>query len=72
MLQQIAYYPILGHPLILYLGIATYTSLLTTAAIQTPAIRRKTRLHPKWHHRLAALTITLATAHATLALLTYL
>ena len=70
-LKEISYMPVLGIPLIAWLGIATLISLIITAAI--PAMNRagiKTVPH-KWHSRIAKLTIALAIIHGSLGILAY-
>ena len=69
MLENIAYYSILGKPLIMYLGILTFLSLLTTITI---VVLNKKGYHIipfKWHPRFAILTLILATIHALLIIL---
>jgi hypothetical protein len=63
-----AYYPILGVPLIVLVGVLTFTSLV--AAITSGVMIRK-GIHIvsyPWHMRLAYLTVALASFHAFLAL----
>lgn len=69
---KIAYYSILGKPLIFYLGILTLSSLIFTVSI-VPLNRRKFWKIPfKYHPLMAKITVTLALIHGLLALLTYL
>jgi len=71
MLEYITYYQILGKPLILYGGVATLISLLSTAMI---SVLNKRGIHVipfRWHSRLAALTIALALVHGAMGLLAY-
>jgi hypothetical protein len=72
MIHQIAYTLILGKPIIMYLGILTYLSLLFTAFISVSNVKFGIHIVPfKWHPRLAAVTIILATVHAILGLSLY-
>ncbi len=70
-LQNLAYYPILGFPVIGYLGIITYVLLVITGAVMAVAKRRKKRLPMKLHHRYAAAALAFATIHGILALSIY-
>ena len=71
MVQNIAYHLILGKPVIMYMGILTYLSLLTTATIGRLNFKGKTTIPFKWHPRFAITTITLATLHAIMGLSVY-
>lgn len=69
MVSQIAYTLIFGKPVIMYLGIITYLSLLFTAFISVSNIKYGIHIIPfKWHPRMAAVTIMLATIHAIFGL----
>ena len=68
MFVELAYFQILGRPLIFYLGIFTYASFLSTAAIATLTKRRIVRIHFKWHTRAAVLSLSLATFHGFLGI----
>lgn len=70
-LQSIAYQPILGFPVIGYLGILSYVLLVITGALMAVAKRKKKRLPMKLHHRYAMATIIAATVHGILALAVY-
>ncbi len=70
-LQSIAYQPILGFPVIGYLGILSYVLLVITGALMAVAKRRKKRLPMKRHHRFAMVTLAAATIHGILALVVY-
>ena len=72
MVFNFAYYLILGKPLIMYMGILTYLSLLATATIGALNFRGITVIPFKWHPRIAITTIVLATLHAILGLSGYL
>jgi hypothetical protein len=69
--QNIAYSLILGKPVIMYMGIFTYLSLLSTATIGYLNFKGKTTIPFRWHPRFAVLTITLATLHALMGLSVY-
>lgn len=69
MITNIAYYQILGLPLILYLGVLTILSLFATAVNGYLAMKGK--IDFKWHHRFAAITLLLAATHGTIGLLAY-
>lgn len=71
MIFQIAYYQILGKPLIMYLGILVLTSLLTTATLGFLIYRGKP-IPISLHFKMAATTVTLALIHAFLGLGSYL
>lgn len=72
MLQQISYLMILGHPLILYLGIITLALFLVAASI--PLLRKHHVLSVpfEWHPRIAGIAIALGLIHGALGLLAYL
>ncbi len=72
MLQQITYFPILGKPLIMYLGILTLSSFLFTASIAVLNRRGNHAIPFKWHPRMAAFSIALAVIHGALGVLAYL
>jgi len=57
MLTQITYYPILGKPLIMYLGILTLLLFLIAAVI--PMLNRKgiNRIPFQWHPRIAKIAM---------------
>ncbi len=72
MIHSIAYYLILGKPLIVYMGLLTFSSLLFTAFISVSNVKFNYHVIPfKWHPRVAAVTITLALIHATLGIGSY-
>lgn len=71
-IRQIAYYPIFGLPLVLYLGVLALLSLLTTATIGYLIRERRVPIPFIWHKRFAALTVIIAVIHGSLALLSYL
>lgn len=66
-LAEISYYMIFGKPLIFYLGLSTITSFFFTASISVMN-RRGIHVIPfKWHPRMAAFSLTLASIHGFLA-----
>ncbi|MBI5459905.1 hypothetical protein [Methanobacterium sp.] len=71
MLSSIAYYPILGKPLILYLGIVTLLSFIITATIGLMIYKGK-KIPFKIHPTMAGLSLILGITHGTLALSVYL
>ena len=71
MLEQITYYSIFGKPLIMYLGILTFLSLVSTITIIV--LKKKGyKIDFKWHPRFAILTLILATIHGLLGILNFL
>ncbi|MCL4384549.1 hypothetical protein M1116_03780 [Patescibacteria group bacterium] len=62
---------ILGKPLMMYLGILTISSFLTTALVGFLNYKGNHVIPFKWHPRLAALSITLAIIHGILGILAY-
>lgn len=71
MILDLAYYLILGKPLIMWIGILTYLCLLATATIGALNYRGITVIPFKWHPFLAVTTIVLATLHAIMGLAAY-
>ena len=71
MIKQIAFYIILGKPLIMYMGIITLLSLLFTASISILNKKGITIIPFKWHKRMAMITIILALIHSLLGLSLY-
>ena len=72
MISQIAYTLVFGKPVIMYLGILTYLSLLFTAFISVSNVKYGIHIIPfKWHPQMAAVTIILATIHAVFGLSLY-
>lgn len=69
MFTRIAYYPILGKPLMLYLGILTLSFLLATAFVAYLHSKGYFGIPFKWHIRLAKITLILALIHGTLGIL---
>ncbi len=69
-LVSLAYYPLLGRPLIFRFGLLTFILLL--APFLTGYLRRKgwRRIHFRAHFILARLTLLVASIHALLGILT--
>lgn len=72
MIARIAYYLILGKPLIMYLGILTLLSFAFTFYIGYMTMKGKTKIPLKWHFRMAKISITLAVIHGILGISAYL
>ncbi|MBI2330243.1 hypothetical protein HYU94_02550 [Candidatus Daviesbacteria bacterium] len=72
MITAIAYYLILGKPVIFYLGILTYLSFLFTALLGYTYFKGRPILPFAWHPRFAAVSLILATIHGLLGLSLYL
>ncbi|KYC44663.1 MAG: hypothetical protein APG10_01540 [Candidatus Methanofastidiosum methylothiophilum] len=70
MLNQISYYPILGYPLILYLGIIALILFLMAVSIST-ALKGKIKSHFKIHRRIAIISILIALVHGLMGILAY-
>jgi len=71
MIAKIAFVSILGKPLVMYLGILTFLSLLFTASIGYATVKGIRWVPFKYHPAMAATTITLATMHGILGLAIY-
>ncbi len=69
--QDLAYQPIFGFPVIGYLGILSYLLLIATALVMVLTRRRIVKILPKYHFRLAYLTISAATIHGVMAIAVY-
>ena len=69
MFSEITYYPVFGLPLIVYGGILTLISLLTTAGIMYLNNRKITKIPFQWHHRMALITVVLGLIHGLLGIL---
>jgi fumarate reductase subunit C len=67
-IRDIALIDIAGYPLVVYMGILTLLSLLSTAAYGYLLMKNKIK-GTIWNHmRIATVTIVIALLHATLAL----
>ncbi len=71
MAVKIAYFLILGQPLILYLGLLTLTSFLITAYIGLSLYKGWHHWPIKYHYRMVKVSFALAIIHGTLGLLTH-
>ena len=69
MLNNISYFLILGRPLIMYLGILTFTSLVCTATAGYLVMKGKIDLNV--HKTFVAITFSIAIVHGTLGILSY-
>lgn len=71
MFHAIAYTLFLGKPLIMYMGILTFTLLLSTATVGALNFKGIHVFPFKWHPRLALTTIIVAILHAIMGLSVY-
>ena len=71
MLSSIAYFPVFGKPLILYIGITTLSLFIITASLGL-MIFRGVKIPFKVHPAMAAIALTFGIIHGTLALSIYL
>lgn len=71
MISSLAYFLILGQPLIMYLGILTYLSFLMTALLGYTYFKGRPILPFEWHPRFAATSLILGTIHGLLGLSVY-
>lgn len=71
MINDIAYFQILGKPLIMWTGILTLIFLLSTAAIAILNKRGINKIPFKWHPIMARATIVLGVLHGAMGLATY-
>lgn len=67
MIVDFAYSPILGKPLVFYLGILTYLSFLFTAVLGYSFFKGRPILPFKWHPRIAITSLILGLIHGLLA-----
>lgn len=72
MINDIAYFQILGKPLIMWTGILTLISLLSTATIAILNKRGINKIPFKWHPIMARVTIVLGVLHGAMGILSYL
>ncbi|MDO8551170.1 MAG: hypothetical protein Q7S03_00605 [bacterium] len=71
MFAQIAYFPFLGKPLIVYLGMLTLTSFMFTALIGFLNFRSIYLIPFKWHPRMALISISLGIIHGSIGMGVY-
>ena len=71
MVAQIAYYQILGKPVIFYFGIITYLTFLFAALIPILNSKHVWNIPFIWHIRVAKIAILIATIHGLMGILTY-
>jgi hypothetical protein len=69
MLTEITYYPILGKPFIMYLGLLTLLCFVITAYIGMQVMKGKTTL--KQHKLMVGISFLLAAVHAVLGVLAF-
>ncbi len=69
MFRNIAYFLILGQPLIIYLGFLTLIAFILTAAIGFVNFRGPRKIPYKWHPTMAIISIVLAVIHGLLGIL---
>ena len=71
MLAHLAYYQILGKPVLMYSGILTLVSFIFTALI--PILNQKGihKIPFSWHSRMAKVSFSLAIIHAILGISIY-
>ena len=60
MVVNLALYPILGKPFILYLGIVTLVSFIITAILGLTIHNRWANIHFKWHPTMVVISLLLA------------
>ncbi|MCX6711640.1 MAG: hypothetical protein NT139_01205 [Candidatus Woesearchaeota archaeon] len=68
MIQEISTFPILGFPLVAYLGAITFLSFLFTALIGYTNFKGTQKISFRWHPRMAVTSIILAIIHGILGL----
>jgi hypothetical protein len=68
MIKTIALYPIFGLPLVVYGGLATFTSFAVTAYIGYTNKSGKGAIPYKWHPRMVIVSFILAVIHAAFAI----
>ena len=68
-LDKISYFPILGLPFMIWIGILAFLFLLFTASISAMNKKGIHKIPMQWHMRMAAVTIVLASIHVLLAIL---
>jgi len=69
--MDLAYLPLLGKPLIFWLGIGSFAALLAATSVST-LLRKRIRTWLTWHKRFAWTAFLLAVVHGVLGILTYL
>jgi len=71
MLKEIAFYTILGKPLIMYGGLLAFIMLMTTGVIGFLVHQGKIGLSINWHINFARVTLLLAFLHAVVGVLLF-
>jgi len=69
MLANIIYFPILGKPMIMYLGMLVLACFITTAFFGRAVYHGKLDL--KWHFFMVKVSFSLAAIHAVLGVLAF-
>ncbi len=69
MLEELTFMKVFGIPLIIYGGVFTFLLFIFTALM--PVLNRKgiTKFHPKWHPRMAYISLVSASIHGLLGVL---
>ena len=68
MIKDIAYFLILGQPLLLYMGILAFILILMAATVGRMNFKGITTIPFKWHPRLVILAISVTVIHMVLGL----
>ncbi len=71
MFETITYYMIGKLPLIVYLGIATFSLFFITAMIAVLRRKGKTKISVMWHYRFAYISLCFGIIHGLLVILAY-
>ena len=71
MLLDIAYFPIFGRPLIVYLGIITLGAFLFTAIVAVLNVEGIQKIPFRWHPRVAIFSVVLGIIHGILGIAAY-
>jgi hypothetical protein len=72
MIGQIAFHPIIGLPLIAWGGIFTFLCFLFTAYIGRMNTKGNMTIPPKWHYRMAYISLAMGFFHGMLGILSML
>ena len=71
MAASLAYTFVLGLPLLIWFGIFTFLSLLTTALLGILVLKGLYNIPFRWHMRMAAVTIFFAVIHVLMVISQY-
>jgi uncharacterized integral membrane protein len=69
MFAQIAFFKILGQPVVIYLGIVALLLFLFAALIAMMNMKGNYKISPKWHPIIARIAIIIALVHGLLIFL---